>query len=153
MKIIKVCLLLVLCISLSCKKDPDKINLWFGPTFQDKTYRDSVSCIKIQYSDYSDFRNGDGLENPTLYKYSITTDLVTDDYGAEYIKYFGHLSLDIGHTYVLKKFDLVDKKGNILYFLPWKSDTIQTDGEIPRLPFIFKATGRISFGVVRYPGK
>ena len=154
MKALKVSMFFVFCLSLSCKKDSGKVEAWFGPSFPDTIYKDSVFCIIINYSDISEFKNDQELNNHDLFRYSSKIYPKSPDYCSECTKYFGFLNLDVGHTYVLKKFDLVNESGKILYYLPWNSDSIPTTSNTPQLPFIFKSgQGRESFKVARYPGK
>jgi hypothetical protein len=154
MKALRACIFFVFCLSLSCKKDSGKVEAWFGPSFPDAIYKDSVVCIIINYSDYSEFKNDQELNNHDLFRYSSKIYPESPDYCSECTKFFGFLNLDAGNTYVLKKFDLVNKSGKIIYYLPWNSDSINTSGYTTRLPFIFKSgQGRMSFEVERYPGK
>jgi hypothetical protein len=143
MKTVKIILFYVLCLSLSCKKDTGKIDCWFNLNPPD-IYRDSISSIVINYSDYSAFKYEEGLMNPDLYQYSIKTNSKRsncDIYPCS-IDY-GYITLDIGHTYVIKKFDLVDSSGKILFYLTWKPDSVHGATSVPYLPYVFKANSRI----------
>ena len=147
MKTVNIILCFVLFLSLSCKKDTAKIDCWFNLNPPD-IYRDSISSIVINYSA---FKDDEALMNPDLYQYSIKTNSKSsncDIYPCSVD--YGLITLDIGHTYVIKKFDLVNSSGKILFYLPWRPDSVQT-GNIPYLPSVFKATGFMSFDVVRYP--
>ena len=143
MKAINFLLFSVLCLSLSCKKDTGKVDCWFNLNPPD-IYRDSISSIVINYSAYSDFKDEGELMNPDIYQYSLSTDLKRsncDTYPCS-IDY-GSITLDIGQTYVIKKFDLVDSSGKILFYLTWKPDSIQGALDRPYLPFVFKADSKI----------
>jgi hypothetical protein len=143
MKIVNIVLFYVLCLSLSCKKDPGKTDCWFNLNPPD-IYRDSISSIVINYSDYSDFKDEEALMNPDLYQYSIKTNSKSsncDIYPCS-IDY-GYITLDNGHTYVIKKFDLVDSSGKILFYLTWKPDSVHGATNVPYLPYVFKANNRI----------
>lgn len=143
MKIINFLLFSVLCLSLSCKKDPGKIDCWFNLNPPD-IYRDSISSIVINYSPYSDFKDEEALMNPDLYQYSVNINSKSsncDIYPCS-IDY-GYITLEIGHSYVIKKFDLVDSSGKVLFFLTWKPDSVQGANNIQYLPYIFKANSRI----------
>jgi hypothetical protein len=142
MKAFKALLFLALCLILSCKKETGKIDCWFNLNPPD-IYRDSISSIVINYSAFTD---DEALMNPDIYKYSIKTNSKSpscDIYPCS-IDY-GYITLDIGHWYVIKKFDLVDSSGKILFYLPWKPDTVHGATNVPYLPFVFKANGRIFF--------
>jgi hypothetical protein len=145
MKVIYFLLFSVLCLSLSCKKDTGKVDCWFNLNPPD-IYRDSISSIVINYSAYSDFKDEGEIMNPDIYQYSINTDLKRsncDIYPCS-IDY-GSISLDIGKTYVIKKFDLVDSSGKILFNLTWKPDTVHGSITVQYLPYVFKADSRIFF--------
>jgi hypothetical protein len=143
MKTVNIILCFVLFLSLSCKKDKGRIDCWFNLNPPD-IYRDSISSIVINYSASSDFKDDEALMNPDLYQYSIKTNSKSsncDIYPCS-IDY-GYITLDIGHTYVIKKFDLVDSSGKILFSLTWKPDSVHGATNVPYLPFVFKANSRI----------
>lgn len=140
MKTVNIILCFVLFLSLSCKKDTAKIDCLFNLNPPD-IYRDSISSIVINYSA---FKDDEALMNPDLYQYSITTNSKSsncDIYPCS-IDY-GSITLDIGHTYVIKKFDLVDSSGKILFYLTWKPDSVHGATDVPYLPYVFKANSRI----------
>ena len=148
MKAIRVLLFSAICLILSCKKDPGKIDCWFDINLPE-IYQDSISSITIKYSDFSDFKNDQEVNNPDLSNYTVEINSKKPNYGTNIIHY-GFITLDREHTYVIKKFDLVNASGKILFYLPWKPDSINS-GSIPYLPFVFKAKGSISFSVIKYP--
>ena len=140
MKTVNIILCFVLFLSLSCKKDTAKIDCWFNLNPPD-IYRDSISSIIINYSA---FKDDEALMNPDLYQYSIKTNSKSsncDIYPCSVD--YGSITLDIGHTYVIKKFDLVDSSGKILFSLTWKPDSVHGATNVPYLPFVFKANSRI----------
>jgi hypothetical protein len=140
MKTVNIILCFVLFLSLSCKKDTAKINCWFNLNPPD-IYRDSISSIVINYSA---FKDDEALMNPDLYQYSIKTGSKSsncDIYPCSVD--YGSITLDVGHTYVIKKFDLVNSSGKILFYLTWKPDSIHGATHVPYLPYVFKANSRI----------
>jgi hypothetical protein len=144
MKTLTIILFCVLCLSVSCKKDTRKIDCWFNLNPPD-IYRDSISSIIINYSTFDD-NNDEEVMNPDIYQYSIKT----DSKSSNCIIYpcsidYGYITMDIGRWYVIKKFDLVNSSGKILFYLPWKPDSVHGATNIPYLPFVFKANGRIFF--------
>lgn len=145
MKTIHFLLFTVLCLSLSCKKDTAKIDCWFNLNPPD-IYRDSIASILINYSATSDFKDQEALMNPDNYQYSINTNLKRsncDIYPCSID--FGSITLNIGQTYVIKKFDLVDSSGKILFNLTWKPDSVHGALTVQYLPYVFKANSRIFF--------
>jgi hypothetical protein len=140
MKTVNIILCFVLFLSLSCKKDTAKIDCWFNLNPPD-IYRDSISSIVINYSA---FKDDEALMNPDLYQYSIKTGSKSsncDIYPCSVD--YGSITLDVGHTYVIKKFDLVNSSGKILFYLTWKPDSIHGATDVPYLPYVFKANSRI----------
>jgi len=140
MKTVNIILCFVLFLSLSCKKDTAKIDCWFNLNPPD-IYRNSISSIIINYSAFND---DEALMNPDLYQYSIKTNSKSsncDIYPCSVD--YGSITLDIGHTYVIKKFDLVDSSGKILFSLTWKPDSVHGATDVPYLPYVFKANSRI----------
>jgi hypothetical protein len=143
MKATRVLLFSALCLILSCKKDTGKIDCWFNLNPPD-IYRDSISSIVINYSASSDFKDDQALMNPDLYQYSIKINSKSsncDIYPCS-IDY-GYLTLDIGKIYVIKKFDLEDSSGKVLFYLTWKPDSVHGATNVPYLPYVFKANSRI----------
>jgi len=140
MKTINIILCFVLFLSLSCKKDTAKIDCWFNLNPPD-IYRNSISSIIINYSAFND---DEALMNPDLYQYNIKTNSKSsncDIYPCSVD--YGSVTLDIEHTYVIKKFDLVDSSGKILFYLTWKPDSVHGATDVPYLPYVFKANSRI----------
>ena len=140
MKTVNFILCFVLFLSLSCKKDTTKIDCWFNLNPPD-IYRDSISSIVINYSA---FKDDEALMNPDLYQYSIKTNSKSsncDIYPCSVD--YGYITLDIGQMYVIKKFDLVDSSGKILFYLTWKPDSVDGATDVPYLPYVFKANSRV----------
>jgi len=140
MKTVNIILCFVLFLSLSCKKDTAKIDCWFNLNPPD-IYRDSISSIVINYSA---FKDDEALMNPDLYQYSIKTNSKSsncDIYPCSVD--YGYITLDIGQMYVIKKFDLVDSSGKILFYLTWKPDSVDGATDVPYLPYVFKANSRV----------
>jgi hypothetical protein len=136
---------LAVCLVTSCKKDPVKIDCWFNLNPPD-IYRDSISSIVINYSDCSDIKSEEDLINPDIYQYSIKTKSKTSNCDVFPCSIdYGYITLDIGHTYVIKKFDLVDSTGKILFNITWKPDSVHGATNVPYLPYVFKANSRIFF--------
>jgi hypothetical protein len=150
MKALKVLLFSVLCFTLSCKKDPGSIDCWFDIKLP-SIYQDSISSIVIKYSDYSDFKNDQEINNPDLFNSSVEISSKKPNYDTNTIHY-GFITLNREHTYVIKKFDLINTSGKVLFYLPWRPDSVNI-GSIPYLPFVFKAKGSISFSVIKYHNK
>ncbi len=125
--------LILVCLSLiTCKKD-NEVKLVFGPQFTREEYNiyyDSISTAVINYSSLSDIKDSSELYNPEIFSKSITTG-----------KPFS-LTLLSGQYYVIKRFDLMDKHGSVIFYIPDGTFYIYQDGlQSPTqgLPFQFKA--------------
>jgi hypothetical protein len=121
-----VILFAILCLSVSCKKEGTKVVQFSPATTEGVINYDSISYAIINYSDATEI-NGDTSEfmNPDIFGYSVMVEKPLK------------LTLKEDHSYVLKKFDLFDESGNLLYYIPYRS-TMNFNGGIT-LPFIFKA--------------
>jgi len=133
-----VILLLVICFFISCKNDPQNQDIRFVPLLtsaEDSISYDSVDYTVINYSDLDELKNSSDLNNPDIYSHSIKIDVLHD-----------YINLVVGHTYVIKKFDMIRKGGNILYYMPY--------GEKLALPYLLKIhedVYMILVNVDRYP--
>jgi hypothetical protein len=144
MKILVLILTVILCLSIACKKDPGVQQLKFLVDSSDGTLTtkwDSIAYTTINYSDKNDLKTGE-INNPDVYSHSVDIDLNTE-----------YLTLKAGHTYLLKKFDMIGKSGKILYYIPF--DLNPPTQSIPlKLPWSFIAgEGKVNYvlSVIRYP--
>lgn len=131
-------LLMLFCLSVSCKKDPGNQNVRFVPLFalgEDSIYYDSIDYTLINYSDLNELKDTSDLNNPNVFSNSIKLDILKDE-----------INLAIDHTYVIKRFDMISKTGNILYYIPY--------GKNLGLPYSFKVhrdEAMIILYINRYP--
>lgn len=128
----------VMLISVSCKKDKATVTQF---TLQltnpaDSVYYHSVSYAVFSYSDARDIKDSADLYNPEFF---TSTAKVVKPYT---------LSLTSEHTYVLKKLELFDSEGKLLFYIPQRSQ--QNNQNTFALPFSFKpVSGTILLSVVR----
>jgi hypothetical protein len=142
MKKIATLLFLILLLSVSCKKRPDNPIISFSPFISapDKITWDSVSYTTINFS-YQSELTPEEINDPAIYSHSVNLDLKTE-----------WLTLEPNQIIVIKKFDLVAKSGNIIYYIPF----IPFSGELSsgiKLPMhINTGEGKntYSFPVMRY---
>jgi hypothetical protein len=131
-------LLPVICFFFSCKNDPQNQDIRFVPSLssaEDSISYDSVDYTVVNYSDLDDLKNSSDMNNPDIYSHSIRIDVLHD-----------YINLVVGQTYVIKKFDMISKEGNILYYMPY--------GENLGLPYslkIHEEVFMILVNVYRYP--
>lgn len=128
-------------ISISCKKEPDPPLLMFLPSLSGKDLIswDSVSYTTINYS-YQNELIDDELNNPEIYSNTVNLDLRTE-----------YLQLEANQVIVIKKFDMMDKSGKILYYIPFSDET--TSSGTLKLPWHLKTgEGKSNYAitVIRY---
>ncbi len=117
---------------LSCKKESPK-TISFSISFariQDSVYYDSVAFAVINYSEMSEIRDSSDLNNPEVFSQTVK---VEKPYT---------LTFESGQTCVIKKFDLINRSGEVIFYVPYGVqhyyvNNIQYDGI--GLPFIIKA--------------
>lgn len=133
-------ILTTLFLFVSCKKDGTKYSRFSIQFAQkaDSVYYDSVAYAVINYSDLSEIKDTTDRKNPDIFSHSIKVNKQTG-LGLSYT--YG-LTLAAEHWYILKKFDLVSKLGNVIYYIPYGVqyywvDNIRYEGLA--LPFSFKA--------------
>jgi hypothetical protein len=130
-------LIAIFCLSVSCKKEETKVTQ-FSVTSADYLINyDSISYAIINYSDLNEI-SGDTTTymNPDNFSHSVKVE-----------KPF-RLTLTAEHSYLLKKFEVFDKFGTLLYYIPYRTQFSSNGGMT--LPFIFKAIdGGYSWPVIK----
>ena len=138
----------IFCLAIACKKENTNFSQ-FSVDFanlEDTIYYDSVSYAIINYSDVTEFKDSTAFNNPDIFSHSEKVErrspYNTDTYG---------ITVKSGHTYAIKKFDLVSKSGNVIFYIPYGTQYFTRNG-IKRsgfhFPFIFKAfSGGMSGGL------
>jgi|GEM_PF-6943706 len=138
----------IFCLAIACKKENTNFSQ-FSVDFanlDDSIYYDSVSYAIINYSDVTEFKDTTAFNNPDIFSHSEKVErrspYNTDTYGITVIS---------GHTYVIKKFDLVSKSGNVIFYIPYGTQYFTRNGikqSGAHFPFIFKAfSGGMSGGL------
>ena len=131
-------LIATLFLAVSCKKEGTKVTQ-FSVQFNeraDSVYYDSIAYAIFNYSDLKELKDSSALNNPDVFSHTVK---VEKPYT---------LSLTAEHTYVLKKLDLFDKSGKLLFYIPYITQ-LNTIGVLS-LPFIFKAIdGAYVLGVTK----
>lgn len=131
--------LAIFCLAISCKKENTNFSQ-FSVDFanlDDSIYYDSVSYAIINYSDVTEFKDTTAFRNPDIFSHSEKVDrrspYNTDTYG---------ITVKSGHSYAIKKFDLVSKSGNVIFYIPYGTNYYYRNGikrPAPFLPIYFKA--------------
>jgi hypothetical protein len=142
MKKITFLMFLILCLSMSCKKEPDPPLISFDPTISapDKITWDSVSYTTIRYS-YQHELKDDEYNNPDIYSHSGNLDLRTE-----------YLALEANQVIVIKKFNMIGKSGQVLYYIPFSGEPSATGASL-KLPWqLNTGEGKSSYSipVIRY---
>ena len=112
---------LILSFIFSCKKEKEIGDVSFSTSFarvQDSVSYDSVSYIIMNYSLTNEFNDNSSFDDSSKYSHSIKLDVdknqrINGHFGTKYIH------LDKGQ-YVIKRFDLVDKYGKVIYCIPYE---------------------------------
>ena len=117
----------IICLSISCKKEGTKVTQFYVQFNEraDSVYYDSIAYAIINYSDVKELKDSLAINNPDVFNHTVK---VEKPYT---------LSLTAEHTYVLKKLDLYDKSGNLLFYIPYRSQL--NTNVVMALPFLFKA--------------
>jgi len=115
------------CLPIACKKEGTKVTKFdvVSTTAEGVINYDSISYAIINYSDSNEIRDTSIFMNPGIFSYSVKVEMPL------------RLTLTAEHSYVLKKFDLFDKFGNLLYYIPYRPQLNFNGGMT--LPFMFKA--------------
>jgi hypothetical protein len=134
--------LLIFGLTIACKKENSKFSR-FKVDFanlNDSIYYDSVSYALINYSDLSELKDTAAIKNPDIFSHSEKIEKQIA-YGVS-PREFG-ITWTAEHTYVIKKFDLVSKSGNIIFYVPYSAlYYVRNGAKYPspfRLPFPVKA--------------
>jgi hypothetical protein len=130
-------LIAIFCLSISCKKEGTKVTQFSPVTNEGVINYDSISYAIINYSDLNEIKGDTSiLMNPDIYSHSVKVEKPL------------RLTLKAEHSYVLKKFDLFDKSGNLLYYIPYRTKLNFNEGFT--LPFTFKSIdGSYVLGVIK----
>jgi hypothetical protein len=113
---------------------------------EDTIYYDSVAYAIINYSDVTEFKDTIAFNNPDIFSHSEKVErrspYNSDTYG---------ITVKSGHTYAIKKFDLVSKSGNVIFYIPYGPQYFTRNGIkhiFSKFPFVFKAfSGSMSGGL------
>jgi len=127
----------IFCLSVSCKKEETKVTQFSLTTNEGVINYDTISYAIINYSDSNEIKGDTSvLMNPDIFSHSVKVEKPL------------RLTLKEEHSYVLKKFDLFDKSGNLLYYIPYRTQLNFNEGLT--LPFTFKAIdGSYLMGVTK----
>ena len=134
-KLVSLVLLIFLCVS--CRKNPEIQKFMFSPIYGNGTESikyDSIDFTTIIYSDLSEPDDS----------HTVNMDIRTE-----------YLSLIGGHSYSFKKFDMVGKSGEVMYYIPLRGDTASESINTQLLPIIFRiqeeSGASLTVNVIRYP--
>lgn len=138
----------IFCLAIACKRENTNFSQ-FSVDFanlDDSIYYDSVSYAIINYSDAIELKDTSAFRNPDIYSHSEKVDkrspYNTDTYG---------INVKSEHTYIIKKFDLVSKSGNVIFNIPYGPQYFTRNGiksSGPNFPFVFKAFSGSMSGVL-----
>jgi len=132
MKNSAVLLMVIFCFIISCKKEEPKVMNFLIELANkdDSIYIDSVAYAVINYSDHFEFKDTSDYNNPEVFSHTLQME-----------KPFS-ITLPADYTLTIKKFDLVSKSGNVLFYIPYKVQYYYVNGikyQGMSLPFSTKA--------------
>ena len=148
----------VICLLLSCSKEKEVSDISFSGIFaklSDSVYYDSVSYLILNYSPSSELKTQSDYSDSTIYSHSVKYEIDKSE-----IQKMNHslgtkpVRFDAG-WYVVKRFDLVDKSGKVIYHIPYAiPDRYKTNitNTVMALPIGFgpsEAPTNINFVVTR----
>ena len=136
-------LLLTFCVCTSCNKD-NTVLLRFAvaPTnITDPVKWDSIAYTTINYCDMSELKTPEEINNPDLYSNTVNLDVRVES-----------LTLTEGHTYVIKKFDMISKSGEILFYIPYEGQS-GSSAQVEKLPLTIPINCSLTrfIAVIRFP--
>jgi hypothetical protein len=132
-------ILTIFCLAIACKKEDTNFSQ-FRVDFAnlaDSIYYDSVSYAIINYSDATELKDSSAFRNPDIFSHS---EKVERRYPYNFDTY--GITVKSGHTYVIKKFDLLSKSGNVIFYIPYGPQYFTRNGikrTGPSFPFVFRA--------------
>jgi hypothetical protein len=119
-------LITTIILAVSCKKEGTIITQFSAARSNGPIVYDSISYAIINYSEANEVLGDTSVFlNPEIFSHS------------ERVEKPFTLALKAEHTYVLKKFDIFDNSGNLLYYVPYSTQL--NFNKFFTLPFIFKA--------------
>jgi hypothetical protein len=148
MKIPILLILSIFCFAIACKKESANFSQ-FRVDFADLAdtiYYDSVSYAMINFSDVTELKDTSDFRNPDIYSHSEKVDRASP-----YNTYTYGITVKSGHTYVIKKFDLVSKSGKVIFHIPYGTQYYTRNGikrSGPPFPLFFKAFSGSRVGMI-----
>lgn len=121
-------IVLIFASILSCKKDETCVTTFTPGLIDGQIYFDSISYAIINYSEIKENDDTTALMDPGIFSNSVK------------VSWPFSVTLIDGHAYHLKKFDLFDKAGKLVYYIPYRTH-FQSSGGMT-LPFAFKGMNR-----------
>jgi hypothetical protein len=149
MKITILPLLLILAVLMSCEKGKEGGAFTLNPSFAqlaDTVSYDSAYFLVVNYSSADELQNNTALFlDSTTFHHTMVLSLDKSDKENWNFK-TPEINLKLGR-YVIKKYDLVDNSGNVIYCIPYqvpekyKSGYGLTSIIVSPLPFSINVTG------------
>jgi hypothetical protein len=146
-------LLVILCLSASCKKEKVVVKIQFNTMFaktSDSIAYKTVDALLIHYDEFKDISK---IDDSTSFSHSVT--LKIDKSRTTYQSLVSeYISLEAGR-YVIKKFDLIDSSGKIVYYIPYtipEKYEGNINGAIIPLPYtqtIYEGLSNVSFTIIK----
>jgi len=120
-KLVLLILVIFYLLMSSCKKEPKYGVFTFAPYLSQKADTvsyDSVYFLIVNYSMGEEFKNASEIVDTTTSYHTIKLSLEKNNWGKMSFT-TSDLNWKVGN-YIIKKYDLVDKSGKVIYCIPYK---------------------------------
>jgi hypothetical protein len=138
-------LLVILCLSASCKKEKEIVKIQFDTIFAKTSDSIAYKTVDALLIHYDEFKDASSINDSTIFSHSVTLQIDKSRTTHQHIV-SEYISLEVGR-YVLKKFDLIDSAGKIIYYIPYtipENYKGNINGAIIPLPYIQTIYGGLS---------
>lgn len=135
---------LILAALYSCKKE-DTVQLRFTPSITGEQgyvwHWDSILYTTVYYSDNTEIKTLEELNDPEVYHHTVNMDIRND-----------FLTFVEGRSCIIKKFDIVAKSGEVMFYIPYNGQP-GSDKVAIKLPYRIGMNYSMSLAisVIRYP--
>ena len=146
-------LLIILCLSASCKKEKEIVKIQFDTIFAKASDSIAYKTVDALLIHYDEFKDASSINDSTIFSHSVTLQIDKSSTTHQHIV-SEYISLEVGR-YVLKKFDLIDSSGKIIYYIPYtipenyKGNINGTIIPLPYIQTIYGGLSSVSIGIIK----
>lgn len=146
-------LLVILCLSASCKKEKEAVKIQFSSMFVKSSDSIAYKTVDALLIHYDELKDGSNSNDSTIFSHSVTLKIDKSKTTNQRIV-SEYISLEVGH-YVLKKFDLIDSSGKIIYYIPYtipenyKGNINGAILPLPNFQTIYEGLSDVMLGIIK----